>query len=66
MRALNVLFTKLAGFFAMMRRSADFTCGDCDRWEHCGLPPNKDCIHRLEQIARNEGRPAIRAPLPLW
>ena len=39
-------------------RRSDFTCGDCERWERCGLPPHDDCVHRAEQIAR--GAPPIR------
>jgi len=38
-------------------RSSRFTCGDCDRKEQCGLPPQDDCVFRLTQIARDGGRP---------
>ncbi len=64
MRAIEMFrtsFSKLADFLATLRQESDFTCADCERWERCGLPPDKDCIVRLAQIARDEGRPRIRA-----
>lgn len=48
------------------RRQPDFTCGDCDRVETCGLPPSQDCVIMLGQIERNRklGLPNRREPLP--
>jgi hypothetical protein len=37
-----------------MRRVSDFTCGDCERSDRCGLPPSDTCIVRAEQIARGD------------
>jgi hypothetical protein len=55
---------KLASRMAR-RGESDFVCGDCERWERCGLPPSKDCIVRAAQIARNRGRLPRRIPLAL-
>jgi hypothetical protein len=46
-------------------RKSDFTCGDCERWERCGLPPHDDCIHRAAQIARG-ATPVKRLHLPVY
>jgi len=36
------------------RPDSDFTCGDCERSDRCGLPPSNTCIVRAEQIARGD------------
>jgi hypothetical protein len=41
----------------------EFTCGDCERWRRCGLPPSKDCPVRLEQIARYGDPPPRRSAI---
>ena len=46
--------TKAAGIIATLRRRSDFTCGDCERSDRCGLPPSDTCIVRAEQIARGD------------
>jgi hypothetical protein len=38
------------------RARPEFTCGDCERWEHCGLVPTDGCIFRAEQLSRPERR----------
>ena len=45
------------------RRPRTFTCGDCERWQRCGLPPDTSCAARAEQLARNGGRPPSRTAL---
>ncbi len=37
-----------------LQRPVEFTCGDCERWERCGMPSSDDCIFRAEQIARGD------------
>ncbi len=51
---------------AARRRRTDFICGDCDRWQRCGLPPDSDCFARAEQLARNGGRVPRRTALRDW
>jgi hypothetical protein len=54
MRTLDIIrrvFPKRIARTSWARRSS-FTCGDCERWERCGLPPHDDCVHRVAQIAR--------------
>jgi hypothetical protein len=58
------LFTALTAFGRKIARGADrlvaedaaaaFTCGQCDRNESCGLPPSRECLHRLMLLS--EGR----------
>jgi hypothetical protein len=66
MRARNVvrvLCTRLARLAALRRRSTAFVCGDCERWQRCGLPPSDHCIVKAAQLARG-GRPIKRLGLP--
>jgi hypothetical protein len=35
------------------QRPSQFSCGDCERNEQCGLPPHDDCTEKLLQIARD-------------
>ena len=44
------LFGKLKRFL----QRDEFDCEDCERRDQCGLPPDKECIDRLEQIARKK------------
>ena len=63
MRALNSIREKIAAFAAMVAASerranwAEFQCGDCERRDRCGLPPDTDCVVKAAQIAREGGRP---------
>jgi hypothetical protein len=64
MRALDAarrIVAKFSRLVAALRRSSDFTCGDCERRERCGLAPSTACIVRAAQIARNGGTPTRRA-----
>jgi hypothetical protein len=69
MRALGHIREKvvaLAGWVALRERRADwaeFHCGDCERRDRCGLPPDQDCVVKAAQIARDGGRPRRRAAL---
>lgn len=67
MRALDAIRTicrticgKIAGRLATSRRVSDFTCGECERNQKCGLPPHDDCVYRLMQIAARDGAPRRR------
>jgi len=65
MRALaHAVVSRLAALIAWSRREPDFACGECERWQRCGLPPNKRCIVMMAQIARNGRRSRKRTLLP--
>ena len=63
---IRKIFTKLASLIATPRPGSDFVCGECERWERCGLPPSDQCIVRAAQIARNGGRLIRRVRLPQY
>lgn len=46
------LFARLTNFLTRAGRESEFTCGDCERWERCGLAPSEDCIVKAAQIER--------------
>ena len=53
MRALESFTSRLAGllrFIFAPGRSAEFTCGDCERRERCGQPPSEACVVRAAQV----------------
>jgi hypothetical protein len=57
MTAANPIQNVLAGFarsLAALRRPREFTCGDCERSDRCGLPPSDQCIVKAAQIARGD------------
>ena len=39
------------------RQPDQLSCGECERWERCGLPPSDQCITRAAQIARRDEEP---------
>jgi hypothetical protein len=47
-------FAAFGKFLTTQRRLSSFTCGDCERWERCGLPPDEKCAYRVEQMARGD------------
>ena len=51
--ALQAMFNAIANRFAATRRASEFTCGDCEQNERCGLPPHEDCPVKAAQIARD-------------
>jgi hypothetical protein len=53
------VLAKLASMSAALRRSSEFTCGDCERMERCGLPPSDDCIEKAAQIERKHTLEAL-------
>ena len=65
MRVPNSIQGLLAKFAKLvaLRPGSDFTCGDCERSDRCGLPPSKTCIVRAEQIARGDWKAKRRAKL---
>jgi hypothetical protein len=57
MIALDVIkatVSKIAGHFRP--RQAEFSCGDCKRVHQCGLPPDRECLVRIIQVADKEAR----------
>jgi hypothetical protein len=59
---VRTILAKPAGMIAALGRESEFSCGDCERRERCGLPPSDKCIVRAEQIARYGGRPVKHVP----
>jgi hypothetical protein len=53
-RAIQDVFARLARIVAAPRRRPEFTCGDCDRSDRCGLPPGDRCIVKAAQMARGD------------
>lgn len=53
-RAIQDVFAGFAGTVAALRRRPEFTCGDCERSDRCGLPPSDHCIVKAAQIARGD------------
>ena len=66
LEAVQEVVAKLAGLIARPRKGSDFFCGECERWERCGLPPNKRCIVMAAQIARNDGSSSKRTTPARW
>jgi hypothetical protein len=48
------IFSEVSSRIVAMQREPDFTCGDCERSDRCGLLPSDACIARAEQIARGD------------
>jgi hypothetical protein len=51
--SIQRLTLKVVGLLASRLSEPEFVCGDCDRWQRCGLPSD-NCPFRPEQIARHE------------
>ena len=66
MRAHDYLWdmaTRFAASVVAFVRGPEFSCGDCERNARCGLPPHKECLARVAQIARDGGRRTDRRTL---
>jgi hypothetical protein len=50
-RAIQDVLAGFARTVAVLRRRPEFTCGDCERSDRCGLPPSDHCIVKAAQIA---------------
>ena len=53
-RAIRDVFARLTRTVVALRRPPEFTCGDCERSDRCGLPPSDRCIVKAAQIARGD------------
>ncbi len=53
-RAIRDVFAWLTRTVVALRRAREFTCGDCERSDRCGLPPSDRCIVKAAQIARGD------------
>ena len=56
-------FARFANAIAELRQRAawaEFECGDCERRDRCGLPPDRNCVVKAAQIAERGGRPRRR------
>jgi hypothetical protein len=54
MRRAQDVFAKLARTVMALLRRPEFTCGDCERSDRCGLPPGDRCIVKAAQMARGD------------
>jgi len=59
--AFRRIVARAASKIARTRRQSDFTCGDCEQWRRCDLPPSDRCIARVEQIASANWKARRRA-----
>ena len=60
---IRTLLEKLAQVVATQRRLSNFTCGDCERWRRCGLPPDVQCVPRAAQVASRDWKAGRRSLL---
>ena len=58
---LQRFYSYIAHFGATLRRRSEFTCGDCERSNRCGSPPNETCVVRAAQMARGDWKRSRRA-----
>jgi len=61
--SLGGVIRGLAALIARSRTRPGFVCGECERWQRCGRPPDKNCIVMAQQIARDGRRSNRRAIL---
>jgi hypothetical protein len=52
--AIQDVFARFARTVAALWRRPEFTCGDCERSDRCGLPPTNRCIVKAAQIASGD------------
>ncbi|HUC48863.1 MAG TPA: hypothetical protein VMA30_05705 [Xanthobacteraceae bacterium] len=52
---------QMRDFVAGLTRPPEFTCGDCERFPHCGLPPDEDCLEKAMQRERDPDGWILRA-----
>lgn len=56
MCAIRAAFKRITGYLAAVRSRSEFSCGDCERWERCGLAPTDACVVRAAQLERMDRR----------
>jgi hypothetical protein len=54
---------RLVDALTTLVRGPEFSCGDCERNERCGLATSRECIVRAAQIERDGDRPERRRTL---
>jgi len=52
--AIQDVFARFARAVVALRQPREFTCGDCERSDRCGLPPSERCIVKAAQIASGD------------
>lgn len=45
---------RLGHFLARIAEEPQFSCGDCERSDRCGMPPNELCLIKAAQLARGD------------
>lgn len=63
MQKFNIsgIMNRFAEVIASRRRQREFLCSDCERWQHCGLPPSETCIVKAAQLAQGDWKLRRRA-----
>ena len=51
---IRTIFKGIANRVEALRRTSRFVCGDCERNERCGLPPDEKCVVKAAQLARDD------------
>lgn len=65
LKVVRGLVEEFSSRIATSRRRSEFNCGDCDRWERCGLSPTDTCVIRAAQLNRHDRR-LPNLPLLHW
>ena len=58
-QSLKAVIHRIVSRIAGARRKSALYCGQCERWERCGLPPHRDCVPMLAQVEQDGGRAKI-------
>jgi hypothetical protein len=51
---IRTIFTAISDRIVASQRGEEFTCGQCEWNERCGLPQHDDCVVKAAQLARDE------------
>jgi hypothetical protein len=58
---IQEIVTRTRSFIDGLTRPPEFTCGDCERYPQCGLPPDADCVEKALQRERDPDGWMLRA-----
>jgi len=58
---IHTLLARTRDFIAGLTRPPQFTCGDCPRYQQCGLTPEEDCLEKAMQRERDPDGWMLRA-----
>jgi hypothetical protein len=55
------ILARLSSLVSSLHREPEFTCSDCEMCEHCGSPPNENCVVKAAQLERGDWKLRRRA-----